>query len=60
MDIPQFEGPANYLMQRTHVGRTIGIFAICWGACVLSVAFCKDFKELATVRFLQGKSWMIE
>jgi ACS family allantoate permease-like MFS transporter len=51
---PFFEGPANYLMQRTHIGRTVGIFAICWGACVLSIAFCKDFTQLAAVRFLQG------
>jgi ACS family allantoate permease-like MFS transporter len=41
-------------MQRTHLGRTVGVFAICWGACVLSIAFCKDFTQLATVRFLQG------
>jgi ACS family allantoate permease-like MFS transporter len=51
---PFFEGPANYLMQRTHLGRTVGVFAICWGVCVLSVAFCKDFGQLAAVRFLQG------
>jgi MFS transporter, ACS family, allantoate permease len=49
-----FEGPANYFMQRTHLGRTVGAFAICWGICVLSIAFCKDFTQLATVRFLQG------
>jgi MFS transporter, ACS family, allantoate permease len=51
---PIFEGPSNYLMQRTHLGRTVGTFAICWGACVLSIAFCKDFAQLAAVRFLQG------
>jgi hypothetical protein len=41
-------------MQRTHLGRTVGVFAVCWGICVLTIAFCKDFKDLATVRFLQG------
>ena len=41
-------------MQKTHLGRTVGLLAILWGGCVLSIAFCKDFAQLAAVRFLQG------
>ncbi|KAJ8132293.1 hypothetical protein O1611_g1331 [Lasiodiplodia mahajangana] len=49
-----FEAPGNWLMQRVHTGRFLGVVMILWGVVVLVVAFAKSFTHLIILRIIQG------
>ncbi|KAI0399851.1 major facilitator superfamily domain-containing protein [Xylaria palmicola] len=49
-----FEAPGNWLMQRVHTGRFLGIVMVLWGVVVLVVAFAKNFTHLIILRVIQG------
>ncbi|KAF7185621.1 putative transporter [Pseudocercospora fuligena] len=48
------ETPGNYLIQKFHVGRFLGICIFIWGVIVLCIGFADNFTELIILRFLQG------
>jgi ACS family allantoate permease-like MFS transporter len=48
------EFPGNYLMQKFHVGRFLGIVIVCWGIVVLCIAFAQNWAGLMVLRTLQG------
>ncbi|KAM0751761.1 MFS general substrate transporter [Meredithblackwellia eburnea MCA 4105] len=48
------EFPANWLMQKTHLGRTVGVLMLLWGCIVLAIGFCHNYAQLAALRFIQG------
>jgi ACS family allantoate permease-like MFS transporter len=48
------EFPGNYLMQKFHVGRFLGIVIVCWGVVVLCIAFAQNWAGLMVLRTLQG------
>lgn len=48
------EFPGNYLMQKFHVGRFLGIVIFCWGIVVLCIAFAQNWAGLMVLRTLQG------
>ncbi|TGJ76829.1 hypothetical protein E0Z10_g10810 [Xylaria hypoxylon] len=49
-----FEAPGNWLMQRVHTGKFLGIVMVLWGVVVLVVAFAKNFTHLIVLRLIQG------
>ncbi|KAI1264399.1 MFS general substrate transporter [Xylariaceae sp. FL1019] len=49
-----FEFPGNWLMQRVHVGRFLGVVMVLWGVIVLVTAFAKNFTHLIILRIIQG------
>ncbi|KAK4048372.1 hypothetical protein OIO90_005842 [Microbotryomycetes sp. JL221] len=49
-----FEFPANWLMQKFEVGYVLSVLMFLWGAMVFFIAACKNFAQLAAVRFLLG------
>lgn len=46
--------PLTYLFQRFHLGRTIGLAVIAWGAIAMSTAGVHDYKGLWAQRFFLG------
>ncbi|RWA12074.1 hypothetical protein EKO27_g3027 [Xylaria grammica] len=49
-----FEAPGNWLMQRVHTGKFLGIAMVLWGVVVLVVAFAENFTHLIVLRSIQG------
>ncbi|EME80917.1 uncharacterized protein MYCFIDRAFT_32229, partial [Pseudocercospora fijiensis CIRAD86] len=49
-----YETPGNYLVQKFHVGRFLGICIFIWGIIVLCIGFADNLTELIILRFLQG------
>ncbi|KAI0866429.1 MFS general substrate transporter [Xylaria cubensis] len=49
-----FEAPGNWIMQRVHTGRFLGVVMTLWGVVVLVTAFAKDFTQLLVLRLIQG------
>ncbi|EXJ78359.1 hypothetical protein A1O3_09520 [Capronia epimyces CBS 606.96] len=47
-------GPLTYLFQRFHVGRTVGLVVIVWGAIAMSTAGVTTYKGLWAQRFFLG------
>ncbi|KAF2163746.1 hypothetical protein M409DRAFT_37199 [Zasmidium cellare ATCC 36951] len=48
------EAPGNYLIQKFHVGRFLGVCTIIWGIIVLCIGFAHNFAGLMVLRSLQG------
>ncbi|KIV90329.1 hypothetical protein PV10_07642 [Exophiala mesophila] len=49
-------GPLTYLFQRLHLGRTIGVAIIIWGAIAMSTAGVTNYQGLYAQRFFLGFS----
>ncbi|ETI25854.1 hypothetical protein G647_02631 [Cladophialophora carrionii CBS 160.54] len=47
-------GPLTYLFQRFHLGRTIGLAVIVWGAIAMSTAGVTNYRGLWVQRFFLG------
>ncbi|KAK5110532.1 hypothetical protein LTR62_005724 [Meristemomyces frigidus] len=48
------EFPSNFLLQRWALGRTLSIYMLCWGICVISIAAAQNWTHLMVIRALQG------
>ncbi|KAH9889193.1 major facilitator superfamily domain-containing protein [Xylariomycetidae sp. FL2044] len=48
------EAPGNWLIQRFHTGRFLGVVMVLWGIIVLCIAFAKNFAHLMVLRAIQG------
>ncbi|KAH7419590.1 major facilitator superfamily domain-containing protein [Cadophora sp. MPI-SDFR-AT-0126] len=48
------EFPSNFLLQRWALGRTLSIYMLCWGICVISIAAAQNWTHLMVLRTLQG------
>ncbi|KAJ6632476.1 major facilitator superfamily domain-containing protein [Mycena sp. CBHHK59/15] len=48
------EFPSNFLLQRWALGRTLTIYMLCWGICVISIAAAQNWTHLMIIRALQG------
>ncbi|EIM84644.1 MFS general substrate transporter [Stereum hirsutum FP-91666 SS1] len=48
------EFPANWMMQRVNIGKTLAFLIFIWGVIVLCTAFAKDWADLMALRALQG------
>jgi ACS family allantoate permease-like MFS transporter len=48
------EFPAQYALQRMHLGRSLASFIIAWGVIVMCIAFAKNWAGLMVLRALQG------
>ncbi|KAK5133332.1 hypothetical protein LTR08_007857 [Meristemomyces frigidus] len=48
------EFPSNFLLQRWALGRTLSIYMLCWGICVISLAAAQNWSHLMAIRGLQG------
>ncbi|KAJ7472042.1 major facilitator superfamily domain-containing protein [Mycena latifolia] len=48
------EFPSNFLLQRWALGRTLSIYMLCWGICVISISAAQTFTHLVVIRALQG------
>lgn len=48
------EAPGNWLLQRFHTGRFLGVVMVLWGIVVLCIAFARNFVHLMVLRALQG------
>ncbi|KAF4310160.1 putative major facilitator superfamily transporter protein [Botryosphaeria dothidea] len=48
------EFPSNFLLQRWALGRSLSIYMLCWGICVISIAAAKNWSQLMAIRALQG------
>ncbi|EOD47610.1 putative major facilitator superfamily transporter protein [Neofusicoccum parvum] len=48
------EFPSNFLLQRWALGRTLSIYMLCWGICVISIAAAQNWSQLMAIRALQG------
>ena len=42
------------VIQRYLMGRTLSCYMLCWGVVVLCIGFTQNFKQLVTLRALQG------
>ncbi|KAB2578542.1 MFS transporter [Lasiodiplodia theobromae] len=48
------EFPSNFLLQRWALGRSLSIYMLCWGVCVISIAAAQNWSQLMAIRALQG------
>ncbi|RDW83238.1 MFS general substrate transporter-26 [Coleophoma crateriformis] len=48
------EFPSNFLLQRWALGRTLSIYMLCWGICVITISAAQDWTHLMVIRALQG------
>ncbi|KAF7328846.1 MFS general substrate transporter-31 [Mycena venus] len=48
------EFPSNFLLQRWAMGRTLSIYMLCWGICVVSISVAQNWTHLMVIRALQG------
>ncbi|KAL2681497.1 major facilitator superfamily domain-containing protein [Phyllosticta citricarpa] len=48
------EFPSNILPQRWVLGRTLSIYMLCWGICVICIAAAQNWTHLMVLRGLQG------
>lgn len=48
------EFPSNFLLQRWALGRTLSIYMLCWGICVICIAAAQNWSQLMALRGLQG------
>ncbi|KAK7513158.1 major facilitator superfamily domain-containing protein [Phyllosticta citriasiana] len=48
------EFPSNILPHRWALGRTLSIYMLCWGICVICIAAAQNWTHLMVLRGLQG------
>ncbi|KAK0099518.1 hypothetical protein ONS96_008356 [Cadophora gregata f. sp. sojae] len=48
------ELPSNFLLQRWALGRTLSIYMLCWGICVICISAAQNWAHLMILRTLQG------
>lgn len=48
------EFPSNFLLQRWALGRSLSIYMLCWGVCVITVSAAQNWAQLMAIRALQG------
>ncbi|KAE8454107.1 hypothetical protein EG329_005030 [Mollisiaceae sp. DMI_Dod_QoI] len=48
------EFPSNFLLQRWALGRSLSIYILCWGICVVSISAAQNWAQLMAIRALQG------
>ncbi|KAI6823896.1 MFS general substrate transporter [Hortaea werneckii] len=48
------EFPSNFLLQRWAIGRSLSIYMLCWGICVICIAAAQNWSHLMALRGLQG------
>ncbi|KAJ7867258.1 major facilitator superfamily domain-containing protein [Mycena leptocephala] len=48
------EFPSNFLLQRWALGRTLSIYMLGWGICVITIAAAQNWTHLMVIRGLQG------
>ncbi|KAL1384748.1 major facilitator superfamily domain-containing protein [Phyllosticta capitalensis] len=48
------EFPSNFLLQRWALGRTLSIYMLCWGICVICIAAAQNWTHLMVLRGFQG------
>ncbi|KAL3422436.1 major facilitator superfamily transporter [Phlyctema vagabunda] len=48
------EFPSNFLLQRWALGRTLSIYMLCWGVCVITISAAQNWSHLMAIRALQG------
>ncbi|KAK5113733.1 hypothetical protein LTR85_010750 [Meristemomyces frigidus] len=48
------EFPSNFLLQRWALGRSLSIYMLCWGICIITIAAAQDWSQLMAIRALQG------
>ncbi|KAK4541047.1 hypothetical protein LTR36_008416 [Oleoguttula mirabilis] len=48
------EFPSNFLLQRWALGRSLSIYMLCWGVCIITIAAAQNWSQLMAIRALQG------
>ncbi|TVY25264.1 putative transporter [Lachnellula hyalina] len=48
------EFPSNFLLQRWALGRTLSIYMLCWGVCIITISSAQNWSHLMAIRALQG------
>lgn len=48
------EFPSDFLLQRWALGRTLSIYMLCWGVCIITISSAQNWSHLMAIRALQG------
>ena len=48
------EFPSNFLLQRWSIGKSLSLYMMGWGICIISISAAQDWSQLMALRALQG------